>query len=118
MVIRGDIFLTQLDPVVGSEEGKTRPCLVIQNDVGNKFSPTTIITPFTKQQKRALPIILKFNSSETSFKVDSYLLLDQIRTVDKSRLIKKVGQLTDSSMYRVDRAIKISLGLNSDSQLI
>ncbi len=109
---RGDLFLTNLEPAVGSEQGKARPCLVIQNNEGNKFSPTTIIAPTTtKVFEKEYPTNAEVFAEESGLDFDSTVLLNQIRAIDKSRIIKKVGQLSSADMARVDAAIKVSLGL-------
>jgi len=111
-ICRGDIFLVDLDPVKGSEQGKTRPCVVIQNDLGNQYSPVTIIACITsKIERRAYPTNVYISSKETGLDFDSLVILNQIRTVDKSRLIKKVGSIPEAKMLEVDVALKISLGL-------
>ncbi|HLC67476.1 MAG TPA: type II toxin-antitoxin system PemK/MazF family toxin [archaeon] len=111
-VSRGDVILVNLEPVVGSEQGKTRPVLVIQNDTGNKLSPTTIIAPITSKvfSKNFLTNV-EIDSSNSSLKQKSTILLNQIRTIDKSRIIKNYGRISSEKMKEVDDAIMISLGL-------
>ncbi len=111
-VRRGDIFFAQLNPVVGSEQGGTRPVLIIQNDIGNQYSPTTIVAAITSQIAKAkLPTHVEVGSDKTGLERDSVILTEQVRTIDKSRLQQKVAFLDAETMERVDRAIEISLGL-------
>ncbi|MET1014817.1 MAG: type II toxin-antitoxin system PemK/MazF family toxin [Paenisporosarcina sp.] len=111
-VKRGDVFFADLSPVVGSEQGGTRPVLVIQNDIGNRFSPTIIIAAITAQiQKAKLPTHVEINAKKYGFERDSVILLEQLRTIDKSRLTDKITQLDDVLMEEVDEALEISLGL-------
>lgn len=107
---RNEIYYADLSPVVGSEQGGVRPVLVIQNDVGNRFSPTTIVAAITsKQNKAKLPTHIEI--TEDVFEKDSIVLLEQIRTVDKRRLKEYVGKLDNGTMARVNKAISISVGL-------
>ena len=109
---RGDIVLAGLEPVKGSEQGGVRPVLVIQNDEGNKFSPTTIIAPITsKEFSKEFPTNVAISKQESRLNNDSTVLLNQIRAIDKSRVIKKISSLDFYTMNKVDFAIKISLGL-------
>ncbi len=111
-VKRGYIFYADLSPVVGSEQGGIRPVLVVQNDVGNCYSPTVIVAAITSQiQKAKLPTHIEIGSSEYHLDKDSVILLEQIRTVDKQRLKKKVTELDGRVMGKVDEALRISLGL-------
>lgn len=111
-VRRGDIFFADLSPVVGSEQGGTRPVLIIQNDIGNKYSPTTIVCAITSQRfKTKLPIHVELKAAESRLNRDSVILLEQIRTLDKRRLKERVAHLSAPVMSRVDVAIQISLGL-------
>lgn len=111
-VKRGDVFFAELSPVVGSEQGGTRPVLVIQNDIGNRFSPTVIIAAITAQiQKAKLPTHVEIDAKKYGFERDSVILLEQLRTIDKSRLTDKITQLDDSLMEKVDEALEISVGL-------
>ena len=111
-VKRGDVFFADLSPVVGSEQGGTRPVLVIQNDIGNRFSPTVIIVAITSQiQKAKLPTHVEIDAKKYGFERDSVILLEQLRTIDKSRLTDKITQLDDVLMEEVDEALEISLGL-------
>ncbi|WP_103895600.1 type II toxin-antitoxin system PemK/MazF family toxin [Caloramator fervidus] len=112
IVKRGDIFYADLSPVVGSEQGGIRPVLVIQNDIGNKYSPTVIVAAITSQINKAkLPTHVEIKSSEYGLNKDSVILLEQIRTIDKRRLREKLGHISDEMMKQVDYALKISLGL-------
>lgn len=109
---RGDIFYADLSPVVGSEQGGIRPVLIVQNDVGNKFSPTVIAAAITSQtDKTKLPTHITLSGAECGLQRDSIVLLEQIRTLDKRRLKECMGRLEDGVMDKVDRAISISFGL-------
>ncbi len=111
-VKRGDIFYADLSPVVGSEQGGVRPVLIVQNDVGNKFSPTVIAAAITSQkEKTKLPTHIEVSSQSCGLARDSVVLLEQIRTIDKQRLKEKMGSLDSNSMDRVDSALSISFGL-------
>lgn len=108
---RGQIYYADLSPVVGSEQGGVRPVLIIQNDVGNKFSPTVIISAVTSQLTKAkLPTHIEIPKGKFGLQKDSVVLLEQIRTLDKRRLRECVGTLDEPAMHKVDRAILISLG--------
>ena len=112
IVKRGDIFYADLSPVVGSEQGGVRPVIIIQNDIGNKYSPTIIIAAITSQINKAkLPTHVEISSEEYGLNKDSVVLLEQIRTLDKKRLKEKIGHMTDSDMKKVDNALLISVGL-------
>ena len=112
-VRRGDIVLVDLDPKKGSEQGKTRPALVIQNDTGNRYSPTTIVAPLTSSYEKVYPVNVEVRSEGTALEKDSVVLLNQIATVDiEARIIKRLGRLSDEKMKEVDEAIKLSLGLS------
>ncbi|MDP4119727.1 MAG: type II toxin-antitoxin system PemK/MazF family toxin [Bacillota bacterium] len=111
---RGDIFYADLSPVVGSEQGGVRPVLIIQNDVGNRFSPTVIAAAITSQQAKAnLPTHIQISSDNSGLAKNSVVLLEQVRTIDKQRLKEKMGTVDENSMGRVDTAISISFGLNA-----
>ena len=110
MVKRGDIYFADLSPVVGSEQGGTRPVLVIQNNLGNHFSPTIIVA---KMAKPKLPTHIGIKATGTGIERDSVILLEQIRTIDKSRLKEKVCHLDRPIMAEVDRALKISVGIEA-----
>lgn len=112
LIRRGDIFFADLSPVVGSEQGGTRPVLVIQNDIGNQYSPTTIVAAITSQISKAkLPTHVELQASPGGLEKDSVILLEQIRTIDKSRLLQKVTSLSEELMLKVNQAVEISLGL-------
>ena len=116
MVIkRGDMFYADLSPVVGSEQGGIRPVLIIQNDTGNKYSPTVIAAAITSQTgKNKLPTHIEIGSDNNGLKSDSVVLTEQIRTIDKSRLKEKIGHIADSRvMNQVNDAIGISFGLGN-----
>ena len=109
---RGDIVLANLEPVSGSEQGGIRPVLIIQNDVSNEYSPITIIAPITsKLYQKDFPTNVFISKNESELPRDSTVLLNQIRAIDKLRVIKIISSLDDESMKEVDFAIKISLGL-------
>jgi len=112
VIKRGDIFYADLSPVVGSEQGGVRPVLVIQNDIGNKFSPTVIVAAITSQINKAkLPTHVEIKANEYGIQKDSVILLEQIRTIDKKRLREKIGHLDDKLMEQVNDALVISVGL-------
>lgn len=112
---RGDIFYADLSPVVGSEQGGIRPVLVIQNDIGNRFSPTIIAAAITSQNSKAnLPTHIRLCAEGSGLSKDSVVLLEQVRTIDKKRLKEKMGSLDDFSMNQVDEALSISFGLGVD----
>ncbi|HZJ78689.1 MAG TPA: type II toxin-antitoxin system PemK/MazF family toxin [Clostridia bacterium] len=111
-VMRGDIFYADLSPVVGSEQGGIRPVLIVQNDVGNKFSPTVIAAAITSQKfKTSLPTHIQVNADGCGLAKDSIVLLEQVRTIDKKRLKEKMGSLNEADMNRVDQALSVSLGI-------
>ena len=111
-VKRGDIWLVNLDPTVGHEIRKSRPGLVIQNDIGNKYSPVTIIAPITSQKAENIYPFEAGNSKKVSgLDKNSKILLNQIRAIDKNRLVKKFGKADEETMTEVNEAIKVSLGL-------
>ena len=110
MIKRGELYYADLSPVVGSEQGGVRPVLVVQNDVGNKFSPTVIAAAVTsKINKAKLPTHIELPSNEYGLNKDSVILLEQIRTLDKRRLKERIGELPSDTMSKVDRAMLISL---------
>lgn len=112
IVKRGDIFYADLSPVIGSEQGGVRPVLVVQNDVGNKYSPTIIVSAITSQINKArLPTHIEINAPDFGLPKDSVVLLEQIRTIDKKRLREKIGKFDEDMMRRVDEALRISIGL-------
>jgi mRNA interferase MazF len=109
---RGDIFYANLSPVVGSEQGGVRPVLVVQNDVGNKYSPTVIVAAITsKINKAKLPTHIELNAHTYGLERDSVVLLEQIRTLDKARLLEKIGNTDSKTLREIDTALLISLGL-------
>ena len=111
-VKRGDIWLVSLDPTIGHEIRKSRPAVIIQNDLGNKYSPITIIAPITSQNiEKAYPIEVILDKKGSGLEKTSKVLLNQIRAIDKRRLIKKLGKVDYETMAKVDASIKISLGL-------
>lgn len=113
MIIRkGDIYYADLSPVVGSEQGGVRPVLVVQNDIGNRYSPTIIIAAITSQiNKGKLPTHVEIKGDDYGLSKDSVLLLEQIRTIDKKRLGEKIGHVEEDIIEKVDDALRISLGL-------
>lgn len=115
---RGDIFYADLSPVVGSEQGGIRPVLIVQNDVGNKFSPTVIAAAITSQKdKTKLPTHIQLHSENCGLAKDSIVLLEQIRTLDKRRLKEHMGRVDILSMERINHALSISFGLNNEPYL-
>lgn len=114
-VKRGDIYYADLSPVVGSEQGGIRPVLIVQNDVGNKFSPTVIAAAITSQKEKSkLPTHIELSSLNCGLSRDSIVLLEQIRTIDKKRLKEKMGRLDERSMNQINRALSISFGLGAE----
>lgn len=102
---RGDKVLVSLDPTIGSEQGKTRPAIIIQNNVGNKYSPTTIVLPITSNTNKIYPTDTKISKTEK-------VLTSQVRTIDKKRIIKKVGKISNKQISTIENALKISLALS------
>ena len=112
-VKRGEIYYADLSPVIGSEQGGTRPVLIVQNDVGNKFSPTVIAAAITSQRfKTSLPTHIRVNADGCGLAKDSIVLLEQVRTLDKKRLREKMGRADSAVMEQVDAAIAVSFGLS------
>lgn len=112
-VKRGDIYYADLSPVVGSEQGGIRPVLIVQNDVGNKYSPTVIAAAITSQKyKTRLPTHISVNADDCGLAKDSVVLLEQVRTIDKTRLKEHMGTLDNSEMNRIDKALSVSFGLS------
>jgi len=112
IIKRGDIFYADLSPVVGSEQGGVRPVLIVQNDVGNKYSPTVVIAAITSQiDKARLPTHVELTADDTGLERNSVILLEQVRTIDKQRLTHKIAHLDNEAMERVNAALGISLGL-------
>ncbi|MBP5245458.1 MAG: type II toxin-antitoxin system PemK/MazF family toxin [Clostridiales bacterium] len=116
-VRRGDIYYADLSPVIGSEQGGMRPVLIVQNDVGNKYSPTVIVSAITSRtSKSKLPTHIDVYADKYGLAKDSVILLEQIRTIDKTRLKEKMGHLDDNVMTRVNDAITVSFGLEGEPQ--
>ena len=115
IVRRGEIYYADLSPVVGSEQGGMRPVLIVQNDVGNRYSPTVIAAAITSQQNKArLPTHIEIEARTYGLSKNSVVLLEQVRTLDKRRLRERMGCRDEKVMQRVDGAIAISLGLRAD----
>jgi len=111
-VKRGDIYYADLSPVVGSEQGGVRPVLIVQNDVGNRHSPTVIAAAITSQMNKArLPTHIELSARVYGLQRDSVILLEQIRTLDKRRLLEKMGRVDEAMMTQVDNALAVSFGL-------
>ena len=109
---RGDIYYADLNPVIGSEQGGIRPVVILQNDIGNKYSPTVIVAAITsKIDKAKLPTHIEITRDVSNLEKDSVILLEQIRTVDKKRLQRQVAHLDEDILKKIDRALEISLGL-------
>lgn len=114
IIKRGDIYYADLSPVVGSEQGGIRPVLIVQNDVGNRYSPTVIAAAITSQKdKTNLPTHIQVNAIGCGLAKDSIVLLEQVRTIDKQRLKERMGSLDVRSMDMVDKALSVSFGLDS-----
>ena len=112
IVKRGDIFYADLSPVIGSEQGGVRPVLVVQNDIGNKYSPTVIVAAVTSQINKAkMPTHIELSANEYGLSKDSVVLMEQIRTIDKKRLKEKIGHMDEELQYSIDEALRISFGL-------
>ena len=112
---RGDIYYADLSPVVGSEQGGVRPVLIVQNDVGNRYSPTVIAAAITSQKEKSkLPTHIELDSKNCRLSTDSVVLLEQLRTLDKRRLREKMGSLDANSMSQVNHALSISFGLGQN----
>lgn len=109
---RGQIYYADLRPVFGSEQGGIRPCLIIQNDKGNENSQTVIVAALTTRNKKSLPVHVKVSKEDFCLNINTKILLEQIRTIDKRRLIKFVGMLSDRTMKKVDNALNVSFSLN------
>ena len=115
IVKRGDIYYADLSPVVGSEQGGVRPVLIVQNNVGNKFSPPVIAAAITSQINKAkMPTHIEIGAADYGLSKDSVILLEQVRTIDKKRLKERIGHLNENLMNRVNEAIEISLGLEEE----
>ena len=110
-ISRGDIYVANLNPVKGSEQGGQRPVIILQNDVGNRFSPTVIVAAITSRTRKKANMPTHVRLGNPALEKDSQVLLEQIRTLDKTRLISKVGKATDDEMKAIDRSLGISLSL-------
>ena len=108
---RWDIYYSDLRPVVGSEQGGIRPVVILQNNVGNRYSPTVIAAPITSRRKTNLPTHVSINRQVDKLRCNSVILMEQIRTIDKSRLMDRIGVLNDYEMQQVNQALGISVGL-------
>ena len=112
-ILRGDLYYADLTPVTGSEQGGVRPVLMIQNDMGNRFSPTVIVAAVTsRQDKHPLPTHVSISPNHCGLKESSVVLLEQLRTIDRVRLREYIGRLTEQDMKQVDHALRISIGLS------
>lgn len=112
IVKKGDIFFADLSPVIGSEQGGVRPVLVVQNDVGNKYSPTIIVAAVTSQMNKAkLPTHVAIDAVGNGLSKDSVVLLEQLRTIDKKRLKERIGALDEKLIPNVNEALSVSLGI-------
>ena len=119
MIKRGELYYADLSPVVGSEQGGVRPILVVQNDTGNKYSPTIIAAAVTsKLTKAKLPTHIELSANEFGLTKDSVILLEQIRTLDKKRLKERIGELSGDTMKKVNVALLISLGFGENAGII
>ncbi len=115
IVKRGDIYYADLSPVIGSEQGGVRPVLIVQNDIGNKYSPTVIAAAVTSQINKAkLPTHIEIDAAAYDLAKNSVILMEQIRTIDKKRLKEKIGHIDDRLIQKVNEALAISFGLSSD----
>lgn len=115
MIKRGELYFADLSPVIGSEQGGVRPVLIVQNDIGNKYSPTIIAAAITSQINKAkLPTHIELASEQYGLPKDSVILLEQIRTLDKKRLKERIGELSDKTMQLVNSGLLISLGFTPD----
>ena len=118
MIKRGELYYADLSPVVGSEQGGIRPVLIVQNDTGNKYSPTIIAAAVTsKLNKARLPTHIELNANEFGLQKNSVILLEQIRTLDKRRLLERIGELPQKTMQKVKYSLLISLGFSDFSDL-
>lgn len=119
LIKRGELYYADLSPVIGSEQGGVRPVLVVQNDIGNKYSPTVIAAAVTsKMTKAKLPTHIELCANDYGLSKDSVVLLEQIRTIDKRRLKERIGLLSDTMMSLVDNALLISLGFMEKSNML
>lgn len=113
MIKRGEIYLANLDPVIGSEQSGIRPVLIIQNDIGNRYSPTVIVLAITSKPKKLIPTHVSIQKNIEGIEKDSIILVEQVRTIDKERLIKKLGTLDFRKMQEVKKALKLSLNIRA-----
>jgi mRNA interferase MazF len=114
IIKRGELFYADLSPVIGSEQGGVRPVLIVQNDIGNKYSPTVIAAAITSQINKAkMPTHIEITAREYGLARDSVILVEQVRTIDKRRLRERICRLDDDLMLKVDEALKISFGLTN-----
>lgn len=111
IVKKGDLYFADLSPVVGSEQGGVRPVLVVQNDVGNKYSPTIIVAAVTSQSKAKLPTHVELAATQGGLSKNSVVLLEQLRTIDKQRLKERIGTLSEAQIPSVNEALSVSLGI-------
>lgn len=112
-VARGEVYLVEFDPAVGSEIMKTRPAIIIQNDTANRFSPVTIVAAISsKFDDKLYPTEVLIHAGQAGLKQDSVIVLNQIRTIDKTRIVKKIGKVSSFTLKRADTALKISVGLD------
>lgn len=112
IVKKGDIFFADLSPVVGSEQGGVRPVLIVQNDIGNKYSPTVIVAAITSQINKAkLPTHIEIKAENHGLNKDSVILMEQLRTIDKRRLKEKIGHISEDMVKSINQAMAISLGM-------
>ena len=119
MIKRGELYYADLSPVIGSEQGGVRPILIVQNDTGNKYSPTIIAAAVTSQLNKAkLPTHIELNANEFGLAKDSVILLEQIRTLDKRRLKERIGELSPTAMKKVNVALLISLGFGDNANAL
>ena len=113
-IYKGDMFYADLTPVVGCEQGGIRPILIVQNDIGNRYSPTVIVAAITSRiEKNPLPTHIRLCSQQYGLRQNSLVLLEQVRTIDRSRLREYIGHLNDSQMQQVNEALAVSFGLNA-----
>ncbi len=111
-IMRGDVFYADLSPVIGCEQGGNRPVIIVQNNIGNLYSPTVIVAVLTSKNKKKLPTHINIHSGEANIPADSIVLLEQLRTIDKFRLKTFLGTVSDEKMKEIDKAMLVSLGLN------
>ena len=115
-VRRGEVYYANLDPVIGSEQGGMRPVVILQNDIGNKHSPTIVAAVTTKNKRSRLPTHVLVDANENALLRDSVVLLEQIKTIDKSRLLKYIGMIDKCTMKKIDSAILVSVGIKHQRQ--